>query len=395
MYKVALFLTVLVASSWALTRIPMHKVEETPKYNFELLNQHLMKKYNPLSPSILAASPKAYSEGLTDYLNAQYYGDVAIGTPGQMFKVIFDTGSSNLWVPCKGCPITDVACLLHNKFDCTKSSTCQETTQPFSIQYGSGSMKGHVDYDNVCFGGGASAACCPKQGFACATSEPGVAFVAAKFDGLLGMGFDTISVDNLPTPFTCIMANKTMCPQGVFAFYLSRDPNAKVGGEMTLCGTDPAHYTGDIAWENVTQKAYWQFEADSISVSGSTIDSKFKAIADTGTSLLAGPTALVKQIQQAIGATPVAQGEYMVDCSSIPSLPDITITLGGKPFVLKGADYILKVTQLGQTICLSGFIGIDIPAPAGPLWILGDVFIGRFYSVFDVDNARVGFATSA
>merc|ERR1711966_339771 len=134
---------------------------------------------------------------------------------------------------------------------------------------------------------------------------------------------------------------------------------------------------------------YWALAMDDAKIGGSSITSVKKAIVDSGTSLLAAPTADMKKIAAAVGATavPLSGGkEYTVDCNSAG--PDIEFVIGGKTYTLKKEDYVIN--EQGQ--CLLGSTGLDVPAPAGPLYILGDVFMRRYYVKFDVDNKQLGFA---
>ncbi|XP_070150492.1 lysosomal aspartic protease-like [Polyergus mexicanus] len=367
-----------------LQRILLHKTDS--------VRQALKKVGTDLQQVELAEENSTSAlEPLSNYLDAQYYGDIEIGTPPQKFKVIFDTGSSNLWVPSKKCYLFNIACLLHNKYDNTKSSTYRPNDTPFAIQYGTGSLTGFLSTDVVNIAG----LNVRNQTFAEAIDEPGLTFVAAKFDGIMGMGYPSISVDGV-TPVFYNMIKQNLVSPAIFSFYLNRDPSAEMGGELILGGSDSNYYKGNFTYVPVTRKGYWQFKMDEVRI----VKTKDKqgviplcaggcqAIADTGTSLIIGPIIDIAIINGHIGAI-----DGIVNCHQIPKLPIISFILGGKTFNLTGEDYILQIEQDGIMSCTSGFEGSDMELN-GLQWILGDVFIGRYYTEFDVDNNRVGFAVA-
>jgi len=331
-------------------------------------------------------------EDLTNFQDAQYFGKISLGEPAQDFQVIFDTGSSNLWVPSSRCAITNLACRTHNKYSSSKSSTYKKNGTQFGIQYGTGALTGFLSTDTLDVAG----IKIKQQSFGEAVRQPGITFVAAQFDGILGMGYPQIAVEGAVPPFQN-MIDQNAIDEPVFSFWLSRDANADKGGEITFGGMDPAHYKGDIVWTDVTRKGYWQMKVNSVNVDGATLcEGGCQMIADTGTSLIAGPSKDVEKINKLIGGIPFVNGEFLIPCHKIDELPNISFNIEGTEFVLEGKDYVLKVEQPGKAAtCLSGFIGMDIPEPAGPLWILGDVFIGRFYTVHDYGNNRLGFAEAA
>ncbi|ODV82015.1 Asp-domain-containing protein [Suhomyces tanzawaensis NRRL Y-17324] len=322
---------------------------------------------------------------LDNYLNAQYFTEVQIGTPGQPFKILLDTGSSNLWVPSGDC--SSLACFLHTKYDHDSSSTYKANGTEFAIQYGLGSMEGYVSQDTLALGD----LVIPKQDFAEATSEPGLAFAFAKFDGVLGLAYDTISVDKIVPPIYNAI-NQGLLDEPQFAFALgdnSRDES--FGGVATFGGYDKSKFTGDITWLPVRRKAYWEVSFEGIGL-GDEYTELFKtgAAIDTGTSLITLPSSLAEIINAKIGATKSWSGQYQVDCATRDSLPDLTMNFGGHNFTLTAYDYTLEVSGS----CISAFTPMDFPAPIGDLSIVGDAFLRRYYSIYDLKKNAVGLAKS-
>lgn len=314
---------------------------------------------------------------IKDYQNAQYYGDIGIGSPPQTVSVIFDTGSSNLWVPSKNKFLQRHQIYLHDK-----SSTYTPNGTEFSIQYGSGAVTGVFSKDDLTLGPFS------VKGYNFAevsdTSGMGFAYYLAKFDGILGLGWESLVVKGGPTVFKALLEQNTV-KEPVFAFYLTGDDSEP--GELVLGGVDKTHYTGDFINIPLSSKSYWAVSMTGLKIGDRKVGSTPTAIIDSGTSLLAGPKADVEILAEVLDATQIIGGEYTVDCEK--GGPDITISLGGNDFSLSFDEYILKAA--GQ--CLLGMIPID--TGNGPLWILGDVFMRKYYVKFDYGNAAVGIALSA
>lgn len=371
----AVLLFVAVAAA-----LPLHRA--TPVHRGEELQSILKARFSRFSAAASDNIP------LSNYEDAQFFGPVALGTPAQTFQVVFDTGSSNLWVPSSKC--TTLPCRSHAQYDAAASSTYKANGTVFDVQYGSGTaLSGYVSQDTCTIGGLAV----KNQGFAEIINETGIAWEAGKFDGICGLGFDSISADHI-TPLWYNLLDQGLVTEPSFSFWLSKDPEAELGGELTLGGVDKSLFTGDMTYVPVSVKTYWEIRMDSMTVDKSDASScgtsGCKAIVDTGTSMITGPTKVVNAVNKEIGCNQLSNGECIwLKCpKNLDSLPVVTFKLNGVEYPLKGSEYVLEIN--GE--CVSGFMGMDIAAPTGPMYILGDIFISTYYTQFDFGNNRVGLA---
>jgi len=337
------------------------------------------------SAKVSVSATGAYTVVINDYQDAQYYGSISIGTPAQSMKVVYDTGSSNLWVS----NIRPSLFSSHHRYQHGKSRTYVSNGTTFNIAYGSGPVAGVYSRDKVNIGG------VQLDNYLFAevddVSGLGPAWGAGHFDGISGMGWDDISVDGVVTPLRA-MVNSGHLDENVFAFYLG---SGGADGELLIGGVNSAHYTGDFTYvplKSMTQGlfGYWELDMDDIQIGGSSVSSCRKGIVDSGTSLMVLPSEDIKGLASAVGAKVVSiippfNKEYTMTCGVGP---DIDFIIAGKSYTLTNEDYALD----SGGSCLFAFQGMDIPAPVGPLAILGDVFMRAHYVKFDVDNKRMGFA---
>jgi hypothetical protein len=337
--------------------------------------RHVPLSYEGYMSTLAKYEEMAESNGepnvpVKDYKNTQYFIDIELGTPGQTFTVVPDTGSSNLWVYGSGCK--SLVCRTHKTFKGDASSSYTKGTDAFDISYGSGSIKGTQSTDDAAFGGVTA----KGMGFGEIDHVKGPTFYVSKMDGIIGLAFDTISVNKIPT----FMSSSDLAEEDrSFSFYLHNTPEDSY---MMIPGFEAEGYE-KIMQHKVVEKSYWNVKLDGMSAGDNKVDTDgFMAAIDSGTSLIVGPASIIDPLVKGIT---VSQ-----DCAGIEDLPNVTFTMDGHDYVLESSDYVVKVEQFGQTACLMGIMSTKVPDGFHYV-IVGDVFFRKFAPFFNLADETVTF----
>ncbi|XP_065505410.1 gastricsin [Caloenas nicobarica] len=335
-------------------------------------------KYEPASKGQVVYEP------IANHLDSSYFGEISIGTPPQNFLVLFDTGSSSLWVPSTYCQ--SPPCYNHAKFNPSASSTFTSTGRTYNVSYGSGTLTVLLGCDTMRI----QNITVTNQEFGLSKNEPTQPFYYADFDGILGLGYPSLESEGLSTVLQSLLQQNQLA-QPIFSVYFSREPTYNYGGELILGEVNTQLFRGDILWAAVTQQRYWQVALHEFAI-GDVVTGWCRrgcqAIVDTGTFLLTVPREYMGSFIEAVGAQQTSYG-YEVECNEIQNMPTITFIISGVQLPLYPSTYVLN----NKGYCTLGVEATYLPSQNGqPLWILGNVFLREYYTVFDMADNRVGFA---
>lgn len=318
---------------------------------------------------------------LANIKNTQYIGKIGVGTPPQSLNVIFDTGSTNLWVTSVQC--LSKYCKNNEKYDNSLSTSHESLDIDLEVEFGTGAVKGVISQDIISIGH----LQIQSQIFAEIREENGEVFKETKFSGILGLAFPGMSANHY-TPIFDNIINQKLLSSNQFSFYFSEYPKQE---SVVIFGeNDPKYFKEPILWFPVSRKYYWEIEMSDISINGQKMNlcffDKCRIALDTGTSLITGPSREVVQLLKVLN--------IKEDCRNLDEMPTLIFHVGEYEFPLHPADYILRNKDINRngTLCRVGLMPLDVPKPKGPLWVFGDIFIRKYYSVFDRDNERIGLA---
>lgn len=366
--------------------LPITKLERTMdqrKSQFQAIREHhanlllLQVDEQVENPSDIAIKFSTYS---------LWIGHLSIGTPAQTFDVVFDTGSSQLWINSKDC--TSEGCTEHNRFAWKKSSTYQDANLNMDVTFGTGKISGPIIQETVTIGGVAI----PDQYMGLITEESGEVFVDYDIDGILGLSFKSLSslvamgIDYKPL-LEGIRDQDLSDPK--ISFYYNGDHSRITIGPVK----EHEYYTGQMQYIDVSRETYWELEMMDVKIGGERQhvcgDISCRAIVDTGTTYLTGPPGDISNALKLVGSR---------SCDEIADVPSITYMLqdshGTYEYTLDAEDFMVQESNE----CTPAVMALSVASGNGPIWILGDVFIEKFFTVFSRDNgegvAQIGFALS-
>jgi len=327
----------------------------------------------------------------------QFVGQLSIGTPQQTFRVIYDTGSSNTWLPGHQCE--EASCDKYGKYNHHKSSSFskmytqeglgESRRSKFFIKYGSGLVRGKVVQDDVGLGG----ISLKKARFGEVGYEHGHAFRKGHFSGIVGLAFPTLAAANMYPLFDQIIDQKVL-QKNEFAFYLSNRITRP--SRLMLGDSAQGSYKGELTHHDVVEKNYWTVRMADFMVGNERMKlcpkEGCRVAVDSGTSLVTGPSAHISKVLSKLN---IDHG-----CSNWDKIPDISMLLEAtrkdgskylKKYPLKKNEFVFEMkNKMGQRkACTPGLMALDVPKPRGPLWIVGDLFMMKYFTQYNRDTNQV------